>query len=75
MISHEQAADLAKAAPPITVTTATIAGYPVSELLLWLTVIYTVLQIMLLVRRLIVSRRATDPDPDCADCPAAKRKR
>lgn len=75
MISHQQAVDVAKAAPPITVTTATIAGYSVNELLLWLTVVYTALQILLLVRRLVVSRRVTDPDPDCADCPTAKRKR
>lgn len=36
---------LAKAAPPATVSLATWAGYQVSELLLWATLIYTVLMI------------------------------
>jgi hypothetical protein len=35
----------AKASAPITVSLATVAGYQVSELLLWLTLIYTVLMI------------------------------
>ena len=34
-----------KAAPPATVSLATLAGYQVSELLLWATLIYTVLMI------------------------------
>lgn len=36
---------LAKAAPPATVSLATWAGYQVSELLLWATLIYTILMI------------------------------
>jgi hypothetical protein len=39
------AAIVAKAAPPATVSLATIAGYQVSELVLWATLIYTVLLI------------------------------
>lgn len=39
------AAILAKAAPPATVSIASLAGYQVSELLLWATLIYTVLMI------------------------------
>jgi len=35
----------AKAAPPAAVSLATIAGYPVSELVLWATLAYTVLMI------------------------------
>lgn len=35
----------AKAAPPVTVSIATVAGYQVSELLLWATLIYTLLMI------------------------------
>ena len=35
----------AKAAAPVTVSIATVAGYQVSELLLWATLIYTVLMI------------------------------
>ena len=34
-----------KAAPPAAVSIATIAGYPVSELVLWATLVYTVLMI------------------------------
>jgi hypothetical protein len=50
MSSTEQAAEsgavlIAKAAPPATVSLATLAGYQVSELLLWATFIYTVLMI------------------------------
>ncbi len=36
---------VAKAAPPVTVSVASIAGYPVSDLVLWATFIYTVLMI------------------------------
>jgi hypothetical protein len=34
-----------KAAPPVTVSLATVAGYQVSELVLWTTLIYTTLLI------------------------------
>lgn len=34
-----------KAAPPATVSLATLSGYQVSEILLWATLIYTVLMI------------------------------
>ncbi len=39
------AAVAAKVAPPATVSLATVAGYQVSELVLWATLIYTVLMI------------------------------
>jgi len=39
------AALIAKAAPPVTISLATVAGYQVSELVLWATLIYTVLMI------------------------------
>jgi hypothetical protein len=39
------AAIVAKVAPPITVSLATVAGYQVGELVLWATLIYTVLMI------------------------------
>lgn len=50
MSSSQQAAEsgaalVAKATPPATVSLATLAGYQVSELLLWATLIYTVLMI------------------------------
>lgn len=34
-----------KAAPPVTVSLATVAGYQVSELVLWATLVYTVIMI------------------------------
>ena len=39
------AALIAKAAPPVGVSLATVAGIQVSEILLWVTLIYTVLMI------------------------------
>ena len=45
-ITTETGAALAtKAAPPITISLATVAGYQVSELVLWATLIYTTLMI------------------------------
>lgn len=35
----------AKAAPPVSVSLASVAGYQVSEILLWATLVYTVLMI------------------------------
>jgi hypothetical protein len=35
----------AKAGPPVSISLATIAGYNVSDLILWLTLVYTVLMI------------------------------
>jgi hypothetical protein len=39
------AALIAKAAPPVSVSIASVAGYQVSEILLWATLLYTVLMI------------------------------
>lgn len=36
---------ITKAAPPVTVSIASVAGYQVSELVLWATLIYTVIMI------------------------------
>lgn len=44
-ITESGAVVAAKVAPPATVSLATLAGYQVSELLLWATLIYTVLMI------------------------------
>jgi hypothetical protein len=43
--TESTAAILAKAAPPVSVSIASVAGYQVSEILLWATLIYTVLMI------------------------------
>jgi hypothetical protein len=39
------AAVVTKVAPPATISLATVAGYQVSELVLWATLIYTILMI------------------------------
>lgn len=55
------AAVVAKASPPVTVSLATLAGYNVSELLLWATLIYTVLMIghkMYAIATDVIDRRA-----------------
>jgi hypothetical protein len=36
---------VAKAAPPVSVSIASVAGYQISEVLLWATLVYTVLMI------------------------------
>ena len=44
--NHETVAAIAvKSAPPVTVSIATLFGYQVSEILLWATLIYTILLI------------------------------
>jgi hypothetical protein len=43
--TESTAAIAAKAAPPVSVSIASVAGYHVSEILLWATLIYTVLMI------------------------------
>lgn len=67
MTPHEQVADLIKVAPPVAITSMSLAGYPMSDWVLLLTAIYTLLQILLLIRRMLVSRRVDDP-PECPEC-------
>jgi len=43
--TESTAAMTAKAAPPVSVSIASVAGYQVSEILLWATLVYTVLMI------------------------------
>ncbi len=57
------AAEAAKAAPPVTVAGATVAGVQVNDLILWATLIYIVLQIGFLLyrwQRLHFSRKADE---------------
>lgn len=53
---------IAKAAPPASVSIATIAGAPVSDLVLWATLVYTVLMIC---HKLLVLWRELRSDPRC----------
>ena len=76
MSPHEQLTDIVKVAPPLTVTGMTILGYPMSDWVLALTAVYTLLQIIILVRRSIVSKRTGDRPGVCSvnDCPARKQQ-
>lgn len=79
----------AKAAPPVTVSLATVFGVPVNELLLWATLIYTVLMIThklyaithdVLERRRLKEFRAQYGErrvglPDMRECPVERRER
>ena len=51
MTPHEQFTDVAKVAPSLTVTGMTIMGFPMSDWVLLLTALYTVMQMALLVQR------------------------
>ena len=43
--TESASAVIAKVAPPVTVSLATVAGMSVSEILVWATLVYTVLMI------------------------------
>lgn len=45
------AAEAAKAAPPVTVASASVMGVPVNTMILWATLLYIVLQIGFLLYR------------------------
>ena len=65
--THQTAAEsagtmLAKVGPPASVSIATIAGVPVSELVLWATLVYTMLMIC---HKSIAIWRDLRRDPRC----------
>ncbi len=68
MSAHQQSAAesagtmLAKAAPPAGVSAATMMGMPVSELVLWATLLYTILMI---VHKVMAIWRDMKRDPRC----------
>ena len=65
----EQLSDAIKAAPPITITGMTIVGIPIQDWVLMLTLVYTILQILIIARRFMLNHRATDNTcvKDCAN--------
>ena len=69
MSTQEQASELLKAAPPITVTGMTIFGFPVSDYVLLLTAIYTIFQICVLVKKFLAAPPEVTPCEDRYDCP------
>lgn len=68
-LPSEQITDAVKAAPPITITGMTIVGIQVQDWLLILTLVYTILQILIIVRRFMLNRRVTDTTcvKDCSN--------
>ena len=69
MTSQEQLTVAAKAAPPITITGMTIVGIPIQDWVLMMTLVYTILQILIIARRFMMDRRVTDNTcvKDCAN--------
>lgn len=62
----ETAADMAiKASPPASVSIATLAGYQVSEILMWATLLYTLLMIG---HKLLAIWREVQSKPKCTAC-------
>lgn len=62
----ETAVDMAiKASPPATVSIATMAGYQVSELVLWATLVYTILMIC---HKTLAIWREFQSKPKCPAC-------
>lgn len=57
-VANEVSTEVLKLAPPATVATMTILGYSLSDWVLLLTAIYTLLQIVWLGRKYLRARRA-----------------
>ena len=57
MTIKETVAEAIKAAPPVGVTGATLMGLPLSDWAIILTIVYTLLQIFLLVRKMVKGDR------------------
>lgn len=75
MTPQEQLADVAKAAPPITITSMSILGFPMSDWVLLATLIYTVIQIGIVVRRAAIAcidRKHAEKCGNAHDCPNRK---
>lgn len=49
-------ASAVKVAPPVSVTGATLLGYPIADWALWATLLYTLLQIAVLIRDKFINR-------------------
>lgn len=63
-----------KAIPPLAVTGMTFLGFPMSDWVLALTAIYTVMQIALLMRKTIRAEAAPAPAVGCSgNCPLMQR--
>jgi hypothetical protein len=75
MTPSEQMSEVARAAPPITIASMTVIGFTIADWVLFLTAIYTLLQIGLIIRRLWITRNDNHQPPRCAnanDCPGRK---
>lgn len=67
-LNMQQKSDLVseatKAAPPVTVVGATVAGVQVNDLILWATLVYLVLQIVFLLYRWHKMHMTSDKDQE-----------
>lgn len=54
--------DLVKVAPPVVVSTFTLFGYPLQTWVLFLTALYTLLQMYVLIRDKIIRSRVTNDE-------------
>ncbi len=70
MTNTHTAAEVAKAAPPLTVTGMELLGFPLSDWVLVLTAVYTLCQIVAVLRRMLRRQGASPCSTD--DCPARK---
>ena len=76
MTPQEQLADVAKAAPPITITSMSALGFTMSDWVLLLTAIYTAIQIVILTRRgfiAYIDRKHAEKCGSAATCPHRKK--
>ncbi len=71
MTNTDMATEVARAAPPLTITGMTLLGFPLSDWVLLLTAIYTIFQIVIVVRRMV---RKDGVATSCStqSCPARK---
>lgn len=76
--THLKASDLLQGAPPVTIAGLKLFGIPITEWLVLLTLIYTIVILILALRKLVTPlfHKPSEEDPPCAeDCPAMKRIR
>ena len=76
MPNQLKVSDIVQAAPPATAVGFTVAGIPISEWLVVLTVIYTIVIILIAIRKPVAPwvTHQSKEDPPCAEsCPMVKR--
>lgn len=74
---QEHLSEAGKATPPVAVSVSDLVfKMPISDVVYWATLVYTVLMIFGLIRKYFWAYKARESDPACAqDCPLAQRLR